>query len=84
MSRKKDSMMVRFCDYPGLYSVLVTLVVSYALIHFETAIGAKIMSFSNSQIATCLFVICIVAKNVFIPSRANRFIEKKATNGDNS
>jgi len=48
MSLKKDSMMMRFCDYPGIYSICVTLMLSYALIHYETSVGAKISQFSNS------------------------------------
>mmetsp|Transcript_5632 Transcript_5632/g.7509 ORF Transcript_5632/g.7509 Transcript_5632/m.7509 type:complete len:155 (+) Transcript_5632:363-827(+) len=65
----------KFCEWPGLYSVLLTVLLSYSLIYFETSPGAKIAQFSYSQITVCLLVICMVAKNVFIPSRATRFLE---------
>ena len=65
----------QFYEYPGCYSMLLTCLISYALVYFETSIGAKISSFSRTQTMLILFVICIVSKNVFIPSRANRFIE---------
>ena len=67
--------MSHFCHWPALYSVLFSLAASYALVHYETAIGAKIQTFSMSQSMLILFVICIVAKNVFVPSRAHRFVK---------
>ena len=63
-----------FSEWPGLYSLLISLALGYALVHYETSFGAKIQQWSKTQITLVLFVICTVAKNVFIPSRANRFI----------
>ena len=65
----------QFYEYPACYSVLITCLISYALIYFETSAGAKISSLSRTQTVLVLLAICIVSKNVFIQSRANRFIE---------
>ena len=75
ISKKWDSFFNRFCEWPGLYSLLFTCLAAGSLIYMETQFGAKIWSLSTSQILLVLFVIFVVAKNVFIPSRANRFIE---------
>ena len=84
MGRGRDNMVNKFCEWPACYSMTVTGLASFALIQFETALGAKIASFSTTQMILILLVICIVAKNVFIPSRANRFIENSASQPQNS
>ena len=76
MRRGRDTIVNKFCEWPACYSMALTCLVSGVLIHYETVFGAKIASFSTTQMILILLVICIVAKNVFIPSRANRFIEK--------
>lgn len=65
----------KVCEWPALTSVLFTTIISSSLVYCETSIGAKISGLSLTQIVLILFVICIVAKNVIIPSRANRFLE---------
>jgi hypothetical protein len=62
-------------EWPALYSILLTYLVSGSLIYLETSLGAKIAKLSIIQILLILLVICIVAKNILIPSRANRFLE---------
>ena len=82
IQRGNVNLMNKFCEWPACYSLLITCISSYALIHYETSIGAKISSFSRTQILLILLVICIVSKNVFIPSRANRFIENSNISTD--
>ena len=62
-------------ERPGLYSILLTCLVSGSLIYLETSFGAKIAKLTTIQILLILLVICVVAKNILIPSRANRFLE---------
>ena len=82
IQRSHINLMNKFCEWPACYSLLITCTASYALIHFDTSVGAKISSFSRTQILLILLVICIVSKNVFIPSRANRFIENSNISTD--
>ena len=55
--------------------MLITVLLGCSQVYFETGIGAKISQFSYGKIIICLLVVCMVAKNVFIPSRATRFLE---------
>ena len=64
--------------YPACTSLALTIIIAAGLIYFDTFIGAQICAFSRSQILLLLVVICILAKKVFIPSRANRFIDNSA------
>lgn len=64
--------------------MILTTLFSYSLVHYETSIGAKIAQFSYAKLFICLAVICIVAKNVFIPSRATRFLENSVPSIDSS
>ncbi len=76
--------MQSFSEWPGLYSLVLSLALGYALVYYETSLGAKIEQWSSTQISLVLFVICIVAKNVFVPSRANRFIVENTNHTANS
>ena len=71
--------MVKFCEWPALYSIAITLLTAGSLIYAETSVGNKIASLSITQQIIILLVICIVAKNVFIQSRANRFMENSVS-----
>ena len=32
----------KFCEWPGIYSMLLAVILAYSLIYFETSVGAKI------------------------------------------
>ena len=32
----------KFCEWPGIYSMLLAVILAYSLIFFETSVGAKI------------------------------------------
>lgn len=63
----------KFVEWPGLISAAIAMLTAQLLIYYETGIGAKIQTFSWSQSLLLIIVICTVAKNIFIPSRTNRF-----------
>ena len=65
----------KYSEWPGLYSMTLTVLISWLLSYYETGIGAKIDQLSWQQTYVCLLVIFIVSKNVFVPSRATRFME---------
>ena len=66
VKQKCNALTNRISEWPGLYSLVFSVAIGFALVHYETALGAKISMWSNTQITLILFVICVVAKNVFI------------------
>lgn len=79
---REEGLVARMSEYPGLYSLVIYFALSQLLIYLETPIGYKLASMSRSQTCLLIFAIVTVARNVFIPSRLQRFEKRKEMKQD--
>ena len=70
---KKATVLHNLCCWAGTVSAATFALSSYVLILLDTSVGNKIASLSWTQQVLLMMIVIVVARNIFIPSRLNRF-----------
>ena len=70
---KKATLLYHMSCWAGTCSAVIFAASSFVLIQLDTAIGNKIASLSWAQQVVLLMIVIVVARNIFVPSRLNRF-----------
>ena len=74
---RENGFVATMSQWPACYSLVMFYILSKVSLYFETSIGYKLAAMSYRQTMLLTFVIIVVARNVFIPSRLHKFDKRK-------